>query len=68
MVRSKSPKIIAKAKTKQMVEIDGLKYRVSVEGVLMLAGNAEVTVKFKPLESAPPIILVIRAIKQALVG
>ena len=41
--------------------MDGLAYRVSAEGVLMVADNAEVTVKFKPTESAPPIVLVIRS-------
>jgi len=34
----------------------------------MIADNAEVTVKFKAIESAPPIVLVIRSAMQAVVG
>jgi len=34
----------------------------------MISDNTEVTVKFKPIESAPPIILVIRSSMQAIVG
>ena len=34
----------------------------------MIADNAEVTVKFKAIESAPPIVLVIRSSMQTVVG
>ena len=50
------------------MEIDGLMYSVSVECVIMIAENAEVTAKFKAIESAPPIKLVIRSVMQAVVG
>jgi hypothetical protein len=62
VVRLKTPKVIGKTSTK--TEIDGLRYKLSVECAIMVAGNSEVTVKFKPLESAPPIVLVIRAVNE----
>ena len=62
MVRVKTPKVIGKSGTK--TEIDGFGYKLSVECALMVADNFETTVKFKPLGSAPPIVLVIRSIKE----
>lgn len=62
VVRIKTPKFVGK--TGSRTEIDGLRYKLRVECAVMVAGNFEATVKFKPFESAPPIVLVIRSVTE----